>query len=549
MKIITKTIAFLTLLMMLSTTIYANETKNVSFKATMDGENISVEETTLIGNVDNSNLQVKVIKQTGTQSEVIYVGSLGDYDNGIWSNVDFSDIQFLVLFDWNTMENEAVYIIPTASENSMVPLSITSSNETVDNFAFENLDSSLNVDVNIIYNNEFYEGALLQNNTLNVFITVSNSGLARNLVCYLAEYDSEGKLLNLTANNNIPVPANESVTANLTKTFTNSDVASAKIFLWENGNLKPITSNIVLQSQPTDYYADVYTSAQSYDISKIINGKINTSSDVDYIKFEPVESGKYVVHTNSTANVSGGLYDSQNNLIVSGVALNGGYYCGAELISGNTYYLKTNGTTVGEYDITITKMSDDGLVAITNDSIKLTQNINSSQVNVSLISSGTNTQSVNVIPNNNKITAEFAVSSLQSAYSIIVMENVVVTSIYDIITVSNSNTYDVTEKSYVSVPMTVSNVSDLSNIYFSVAFSENEFDVFDACEHTYTSSETGTGIISSAEVNIKAVEDNAVIFTSTKTLTNSWSGNINIVKLQAVDTGEYTVKTIAYSVK
>lgn len=549
MKIITKTIAFLTLLMMLSTTIYANETKNVSFKATMDGENISVEETTLIGNVDNSNLQVKVIKQTGTQSEVIYVGSLGDYDNGIWSNVDFSDIQFLVLFDWNTMENEAVYIIPTASENSMVPLSITSSNETVDNFAFENLDSSLNVDVNIIYNNEFYEGALLQNNTLNVFITVSNSGLARNLVCYLAEYDSEGKLLNLTANNNIPVPANESVTANLTKTFTNSDVASAKIFLWENGNLKPITSNIVLQSQPTDYYADVYTSAQSYDISKIINGKINTSSDVDYIKFEPVESGKYVVHTNSTANVSGGLYDSQNNLIVSGVALNGGYYCGAELISGNTYYLKTNGTTVGEYDITITKMSDDGLVAITNDSIKLTQNSNSSQVNVSLISSGTNTQSVNVIPNNNKITAEFAVSSLQSAYSIIVMKNGVVTSIYDIITVSNSNTYDVTEKSYVSVPMTVSNVSDLSNIYFSVAFSENEFDVFDACEHTYTSSETGTGIISSAEVNIKAVEDNAVIFTSTKTLTNSWSGNINIVKLQAVDTGEYTVKTIAYSVK
>lgn len=549
MKIITKTIAFLTLLMMLSTTIYANETKNVSFKATMDGENISVEETTLIGNVDNSNLQVKVIKQTGTQSEVIYVGSLGDYDNGIWSNVDFSDIQFLVLFDWNTMENEAVYIIPTASENSMVPLSITSSNETVDNFAFENLDSSLNVDVNIIYNNEFYEGALLQNNTLNVFITVSNSGLARNLVCYLAEYDSEGKLLNLTANNNIPVPANESVTANLTKTFTNSDVASAKIFLWENGNLKPITSNIVLQSQPTDYYADVYTSAQSYDISKIINGKINTSSDVDYIKFEPVESGKYVVHTNSTANVSGGLYDSQNNLIVSGVALNGGYYCGAELISGNTYYLKTNGTTVGEYDITITKMSDDGLVAITNDSIKLTQNSNSSQVNVSLISSGTNTQSVNVIPNNNKITAEFAVSSLQSAYSIIVMENGVVTSIYDIITVSNSNTYDVMEKSYVSVPMTVSNVSDLSNIYFSVAFSENEFDVFDACEHTYTSSETGTGIISSAEVNIKAVEDNAVIFTSTKTLTNSWSGNINIVKLQAVDTGEYTVKTIAYSVK
>lgn len=35
----------------------------------------------------------------------------------------------------------------------------------------------------------------------------------------------------------------------------------------------------MLQSQSTDYYSDVYTAAQRYDISKIINGKINTASD------------------------------------------------------------------------------------------------------------------------------------------------------------------------------------------------------------------------------------------------------------------------------
>ena len=297
MKIITKVIAFLTLLMMLSTTIYAEETKDVSFKATIDGDNVSVVETELIGEVDNSQLQVQVIKQIGEQSSVIYTGNLGSYDNGVWNNVDFSDIQFLVLFDWDSMENEAVYIIPMASESSSIPLSMTSANEIVNTYALENLDSSLNTDINIIYNNEYYEGTLIQNNTLNVYVAVSNSGTARNLVCYLAEYNSEGELLSLTANNNIPVPANGSVTANLTKTFSNSDVASAKIFLWENGNLKPITSNIVLQSQSTDYYSDVYTTAQSYDISKTINGKINTASDIDYIKFVPVESGIKMILT------------------------------------------------------------------------------------------------------------------------------------------------------------------------------------------------------------------------------------------------------------
>ena len=123
MKLITKFIAFLTLLMMLSTTIYAEETKDVSFKATIDGDNVSVVETELIGEVDNSQLQVQVIKQIGEQSTVIYTGNLGSYDNGAWNNVDFSDIQFLVLFDWDSMENEAVYIIPMASESSSIPLS------------------------------------------------------------------------------------------------------------------------------------------------------------------------------------------------------------------------------------------------------------------------------------------------------------------------------------------------------------------------------------------------------------------------------------------
>lgn len=550
MKFTIKIIAFSILSLLFSTIVFADETQNVSFTETINGENISVEETGLEGADDYSNLHVKVIKQTGEQAEVIYVGNLGGYDNGAWSNVDFSDIQFLALFDLDIMENELIYIIPTSTEYPAITMSSTSTNENIGASALEGFDSDLNTEISIIYNNEYYEALLMPNNALNVFITISNSGAARELVCYLAEYDSTGRLLELTADNTISVPAGETIAVNLTKTFSNSNTAAANVFLWEENNLKPITSNILLKPQQTDYYADTYTSAQNYDISKKINGKIDNASDIDYIKFIPTVSGKYAVHAVSAADVSGGLYDSQNNLIVSGASLNGGYYFGAELVGGNTYYLKTNGSTAGEYDITITKMDDDAFVEITNNSIKFTQSCNgSSQVNVNLYSSGLLVQGLTATPSNSKMTAQFDVENLQSEYTVTVEEGGVITAIYDIKAIEGSNTYNVTEKSYVSVPMIVSNVSDLSDIYFSVAFNEDEFTVFDVCEYTHTSSETGTGLISSAEVNIKAIDNNAVVFTSTKALSDSWSGNVNTVKLQAVEAGEYTVKTIAYSVK
>ena len=413
----------------------------------------------------------------------------------------------------------------------------------------DDTDTDLNVNINLLYDDEYNESVLIKNKVFKCDISMTNSGdVDAEVMCYVAEYNSDNILIGFTKSSTITVSPQSVITDNLEYTFADNAV-KAKIFCWENGALSPIGKEITLTAQATDYYADVYTTAQCCDISKIINGRIDAISDIDYVKFIPVESGKYVVHAKSSANVSGGLYDSNNNLIVSGVTLNGGYYCGADLISGNTYYLKTNGTTVGEYNITLTKMSDGGFIKITNDAIMLTQECNSLQANVSLISSDGNTQSITVTPYNNTVIAEFDISNLQSAYNIVVMENDVIISIYDIKIISNSDTYEVTEKSYVSVPINISNVSDLSGVYFSVAFNETEFDVFDTCEYTYTFSEMGTGLISSAEVNIKALEDNAVIFTSTKALSIYWSGNVNTVKLQAVDTGEYIVKTIAYSVK
>ena len=251
-----------------------------------------------------------------------------------------------------------------------------------------------------------------------------------------------------------------------------------------------------MKTQPSDYYADTLSEAQIYDISKNMNGRIDTVSDVDYIKFIPAVSGKYVIYASSEANVIGELYDAQESLATSSTPLDGGYYIGAELVGGAAYYLKTSGSTVGEYTIAVTPMPDDGFVAITNDSIKMTQSCTSaSPVTVRLYSSGTLLQSVTATPDHQKIAAEFTLDDLQPKYTITVEENSKMTALYDVTTIASSNTYGVTSKSYVSVPVTVSGASDLSDIYFSVAFSENEFTLLDACEHTHTTYETGTGLI------------------------------------------------------
>ena len=100
---------------MLSGNVFAEETKNVSYKATIEDGNISVLETELTSDVDNSNLQVEVIKQIGEESSVIYTGALGGYNDGMWNTIDFSEIDFLVVLDWNTMEEEAIYIRPISN--------------------------------------------------------------------------------------------------------------------------------------------------------------------------------------------------------------------------------------------------------------------------------------------------------------------------------------------------------------------------------------------------------------------------------------------------
>ena len=83
---------------MLMGTVFA-ETDTLTYKAKTENGEATVEEKNLIGEIDNSNLEVNVIKQQGETRTTIFTGKLKDYDNGRWINLDFSEIQFALIFD------------------------------------------------------------------------------------------------------------------------------------------------------------------------------------------------------------------------------------------------------------------------------------------------------------------------------------------------------------------------------------------------------------------------------------------------------------------
>lgn len=166
---------------MLTVSAYAADTYDASYKIEMKDGIVSVTEDELYSEKDNSNLLVKVIKYIGDESTEIFSGKLKDYDGGKWVNTDFSEIQFMVIFDWDSLEDEAIYIIP---QNDITSEGITlnpSVNE-VENEVSENVvQSTTNVE-NITYDITY----TVENGYMNIAYNVSNGASKEQTVTMIA---------------------------------------------------------------------------------------------------------------------------------------------------------------------------------------------------------------------------------------------------------------------------------------------------------------------------------------------------------------------------
>lgn len=327
------------------------------------------------------------------------------------------------------------------------------------------------------------------------------------------------------------------------------------IFVWDTQTLQPYSDVIFIDKNKSDFYADTFAVAKRYDPGREIQGSINTVSDIDIVKIIPSETSDYIIQSTSSVSTDGALYNESQTKLSDAERINAqdtGFYIKQKLTAGQIYYIKVTGknSSVGDYTLDITKMSVNSLATVTQNQMTVSGTVaTTSQLTAKLYDSNNNliNQSTS-IPVNSNYTSSVSVTPANTKYKMIVSADNKIYAVFKISVLINTNTYPAGIGSYVSVPVMVSNADQLSNIGFSVCYDSAKLDLADVCENTLTA-ELGTGLVSTAEVNIQSVSTGSVVFKSVKTITAPWAGIVNIVKLKSKTAETHNITTYAYKVQ
>ena len=223
----------------------------------LDGNQIALNDEKTSKIFDNSELSVKVIKSDKKGSNVIYTGKLSEYDNGMWMQYDFRNTQFFVIFDWDSAEDEAIYIIPI-DENKDVEQKETESlpdkeevkkgielnseiNSDSQNEKTLTNRSGGNIDY-VDYEMTYTITTINEQTNMNVNCNIYNSGTDGIEPVIIAGIYDNGVLRNLQLQPVI-VPGGASRIGNIVLQLPdeNRNRYSVKLMLWESmGTLKPL---------------------------------------------------------------------------------------------------------------------------------------------------------------------------------------------------------------------------------------------------------------------------------------------------------------------
>ena len=352
MGVLRKIIAIFILIFLISPA-YAEDLSSIN-------EGITIEEIELPATIDNSNMPVKVVKYSNNVEQILYQGLLGGYENGCLSSLDFSGIDFVVMFDWDSLDDGGVYIIPIDDDFEEELMVLPNENEvmvyqnSVVNTATENAD----IRISLLYNNSYSEAVLLPGEEFTAELEIVNSNAEDSIELYamVALYDGDGRFIDVNIES-LMVEANEiGEIKNTIIVPADSSVSCTKIMIWESINdLKPHTSPIVLTLSGDDFFGDDYTISQPLNKRNAASGMINTSEDTDVFSFVPQNDGLYYFETLSGIDTYASLYVADNLTTPIAADDNNGadnnFRLSATLEAGTTYYLYMNGRTEGQYTL------------------------------------------------------------------------------------------------------------------------------------------------------------------------------------------------------
>ena len=245
-------IIIVTLLVLSNTLLIAmaEETKDVSYKATVnfDTGDVNVEETELTGPKDFSNLQVRVLMPSEDGAAIeIFTGLLKDYDGGKWVNIDFSGIDIMTFLNWDT--GEVRYIYPQ-STNSTTALSTEAVNDNISDNTSQAMtisnDLSIVSQIKINGVNVGENGVrIIDDANMLCTFNVSNSALtSKTAKIFLATYTETGKL-HTVRSFGVEVDAETTENVEVVYQFDAVNEYTGKIFFWDSSaTIMPLRASI-----------------------------------------------------------------------------------------------------------------------------------------------------------------------------------------------------------------------------------------------------------------------------------------------------------------
>lgn len=228
----------------------AEETKDVSYKATVnfDTGDVNVEEIELTGPKDFSNLHVRVLMPSEDGAAIeIFTGLLKDYDGGKWVNIDFSGIDIMTLLNWDT--GEVRYIYPQ-STNSTTALSTEAVNDNISDNTSQAMtisnDLSIVSQIKINGVNVGENGVrIIDDANMLCTFNVSNSALtSKTAKIFLATYTETGKL-HTVRSFDVEVESDTTENVEVVYQFDAANEHTGKIFFWDSSaTIMPLRASI-----------------------------------------------------------------------------------------------------------------------------------------------------------------------------------------------------------------------------------------------------------------------------------------------------------------
>ena len=131
--------------------------------------------------------------------------------------------------------------------------------------------------------------------------------------------------------------------ARLQETFSvdaqNTGIYTIKVLNLGDAN-NPISPSASISGTKADYFGNIIDkSVLISNTQKQISGAINSSNDIDFIKFKPTYNGDYTFNCISINNISAVLYDNDKNIINTAFT---SYK--TELTAEQMYYIKISST-------------------------------------------------------------------------------------------------------------------------------------------------------------------------------------------------------------